>query len=193
MSEAPKRKLKLMFNAVEGTGHLMATLGLAQIMAGNGHECVFAINESLTKTVEKFGFRALPLKQETESNKSEGKFALSENPAADFAKQLQDSGLLSNQTPFEKLLAFTKNTGFMDGLTTLLIAFNPQIESILEEEKPDIWLHDHFMVPPAIYKSKIAWVMIGSASPLMFYDSPLLPPAGSGKSHLWNSIVIHSK
>ena len=179
----PRKKLKLMMHAMEGTGHLNACLGLAQSLAKNGHDIVFAVNESLTKTVEKFGFRVLPLKQITEDNSGEDQFTLSENPAKDFAKTIQESGFFSNKPSLEKMNLFkdNQNNNFMDGLTKLMIAFNPQIEKLLEEEKPDAWIHDHFLVPPAVSRSKIPWVLICSAAPLMYLNSELLPPPGSGK------------
>ena len=87
------KKFKFMFYCVEGTGHLNACIGFAQILTERGHETVFAINESWEPIVKKFGFRVLPLKQET----VESDFKLSENPAKDFARMFQDVGLLTNK------------------------------------------------------------------------------------------------
>ena len=178
-----EKKLKLMLNAVEGTGHFNACIGFAQILQQRGHEIVFAINETLVSKVESFGFRALPLKQVDENAEKKNDFKFSDNPAKDFAQKLKDTGFLSNKSPIEKVQAFKDEDedGFIHGLTKLCIAFNPQIEKFLEDEKPDAWIHDHFLIPPAVIRSKIPWMVICSAAPLMFFKSDILPPHDSGE------------
>ena len=178
-----EKKLKLMLHAMEGTGHLNACIGFGQILQQRGHEIVFAINETLVSKVESFGFRALPLKQVDENAEKKNDFKLSDNPAKDFAQKLKDSGLFSNKTPIEKMQAFKDEdeNGFMNGLKKLCIAFNPQIQKFLEDEKPDGWIHDHFLIPPAVFQSKIPWMVLCSAAPLMLYKSDELPPQGSGE------------
>ena len=175
------KKLKLIFNSFEGTGHFNAALGLAQILAKRGHEIVFVINESLAKQIESYGFRVIPLKQITDDNAE--KFSFSDNPAKDFGKSLDDTGIFSNKTSLEKENAFQELevNEFLEGWKSLMIAFNPQIEKILQDEKPDAWLHDQFLIPPVLKKSKIPWFCICSAAPLSYYDSPTLPPHGSGE------------
>lgn len=178
-----ERKLKVMFHAMEGTGHFNACIGFGQILQKRGHEIIFAINETLVSKVESFGFRALPLKQIDENADKKEDYKLSENPAKDFAQKLKDAGLLSNKTALEKIAALKDDDddNFMEVLKKLCIVFNPQIERFLEQEKPDVWIHDHFMILPAVLKSKIPWMVVCSGAPLMYYQSKILPPQTSGK------------
>ena len=177
-----QKKLKLMLHSLEGTGHLHACIGFGQILRQRGHEVIFAINEALVSKVETFGFRVLSLKQVDENAKEKNDFTFSENPAKDVGEKLKEAGLFSNKTPLEKMEFFNQDgeDSFFHGIKKLSVAFNPQIEKYLEEEKPDAWLHDHFLVPPAVLKAEIPWMIICSAGPLMYYNELTLPPECSG-------------
>ena len=173
--------MKFMFHSIEGTGHLNACIGFAQVLKERGHDIVFVINETLTKNVENFGYRVLPLKQAVPEN-NEG-YKLSSNPAEDFAKKMKESGLFSNQSPLQKLVSFRENnkkSNMMAGMMQLMTGFNTQIEKYLQQEQPDAWIHDQFIVFPAVYKANIPWILICSAAPLQYYNSQQLPPFGSG-------------
>ena len=115
-------KLKVMFHAADATGPVNAAIGFAQILAERGHDIVFVLSESSAKQAEKFGFRILPLKQEAESNEGEDGFKLSDNPAADFAKILEQTGMFSHKSSLQKYKdSFNEeNSSVMDGMVCLL-------------------------------------------------------------------------
>ena len=183
MSEENVKKLKLMFHAIEATGHSNAAIGFAQILAARGHEIVFVMNETMYDHFAKYGFRVLSLKQNSGNNVGENKFELDENPAKQFAKSLEESGMFSNKNSMKKMESFysEEQKPMMDGMIKLAIAFSPQIEAYLEQEKPDVFVQDHFILPPSVHVSKIPWVLLCSSNPIWYYESLELPPPGSGK------------
>ncbi|KAJ6220734.1 hypothetical protein RDWZM_006546 [Blomia tropicalis] len=60
--------------------------------------------------------------------------------------------------------------------------FEPQVEEAIKREQPDLIMLDNFVIQPAIIKSKIPWMIIMSANPLILHRSNDLPPPTSGYS-----------
>lgn len=147
-------------------------------MAQNGHEIVFIVNETIQKSVEKFGFRVIALK---ESSKEENTFRNTDDPAKDFAAFLDKSGLFTNKSAIEKMAFMQDENDMVQGTLKTMFDFYPQIERALDEEQVDAYLYDHVIVPRALLEPRrISWMMLCSASPLLYYCSDLLPPGGSG-------------
>ncbi|XP_017492347.1 PREDICTED: uncharacterized UDP-glucosyltransferase YojK-like, partial [Rhagoletis zephyria] len=79
-------------------------------------------------------------------------------------------------------LAGKKDESFVVKLYESTRDFNPQIQRAMDEHKPDLFILDHFIVPPALPKSGIPWLYLFSGSPTAILDSPDLPPFTSGYS-----------
>src|SRR5699024_5281483 len=95
------------------------------------------------------------------------------------AQQLLDSGMLSGANSLEKLKLMEK-ADFLEDMLQRAIAFDPQIEVAIAEQRPDLIILDHFLISPAIRRSKIPYVQIFSGNPIMIINSPKLPPPASG-------------
>lgn len=44
--QPPKKKLKILFHAMDGTGHLNACVGVAEALTKRGHSVLFLVNEA---------------------------------------------------------------------------------------------------------------------------------------------------
>lgn len=181
------KRLKILFFALDGIGHLSASVGLAQALASREHRVFFLQNEAFKGQFSKYGFEEIflknakdnePLKQETEEPKK--------NLMKETAQQLLASGYLGPKSSLEKMRDQTppEDGELMPALVQSMAEFDPQIESIIELEKPDLLVLDHVIVPPSIQKADIPWVYSWSANPIVVYHSDKLPPFGSGKSML---------
>ncbi|KAI2797952.1 hypothetical protein BLOT_013861 [Blomia tropicalis] len=176
--------MKILFFAVDAAGHLNACVGLAQALVERGHKVKFLLNESFKGQFGKFGFDEMLLKPAPMPN-FEGKEKKTDeppvNPIKVMAEMLLKSGFLSSKTPLEKM---KENKKFGDEFLTRiydgLVHFNPQIEEIIKNEKPDLLIVDHFIVPPCFPKSGIPWMFLFSGNPLNLYRSTKLPPFGGG-------------
>src|SRR5699024_10966992 len=69
---------------------------------------------------------------------------------------------------------------FLKSIYDGVVQFNPQIAKHIETEKPDLFIIDHFMVPPALPLSGVPWIFLFSGNPLSLYKSDKLPPFGGG-------------
>lgn len=63
-------------------------------------------------------------------------------------------------------------------------ALNERLEAIINQDRPDAFLVDAFVVPPAILKADLPWMFLCSAQPLCIlprsYADGRLPPYGAG-------------
>jgi len=171
------KKLKIMCHALDATGHIMPTMGMAQSLQARGHEIIFLVNEAIADLVRSFGFPNVQTLRVTNPHN------FSDNPGRDIGRMLIETGYLSDKSSLEKLplLVCDKEKNFLDTCFRVLADFNPQIEEAIERERPDVFIIDHMYFPPALGKFNLPWVFTLSAQPLTLYDSPDLPPTFSGE------------
>lgn len=175
--------MKIFFHAVDGAGHMNALAGLAQALIKRGHICYVLLNKSFAGKYVEFGFKEILLESKAPVQAKPQEHSKTENPIKVMAKMILESGLLNDLPPLEKLKNSDKNEEkFMDQLLETVVSFNPQIENAIEREKPDLFVLDHFFIPPAILKASIPWIYVFSGNPLFLLDSPNLPPGGTGYS-----------
>ena len=103
------------------------------------------------------------------------------NPIKAMAEQLIKTGLLSSKSPLEKLKGNTNPENFIISIYETIKEFNPQIADAIKREAPDVFILDHFFIPPAIPQSDVPWLFLFSGNPIHLYNSDKLPPFGSGK------------
>ncbi|KAH9497176.1 hypothetical protein DERF_013180 [Dermatophagoides farinae] len=179
--------LKIFFMAVDGVGHINACIGLAQPLIKRGHEVIFLTNEFFSGTYEKFGFKEIVLKSAKVKQimNKEGNQKAEEHPTkamASVLKKFRDDGTLSGKPSIEKLQDFKPggDNEFANLMYESVKEQNPQLITLIDEEKPDLIIMDQFIVPPCVAYGKIPWAFLCSACPRFLYDSDDIPPMCSG-------------
>lgn len=115
------------------------------------------------------------------------------NPVKAFAKMILNMGLLNEKTPLERMKELSENRAkgndkdeqFAKSLYESTVDFNPQIKRAIEERKPDLFILDHFLVPPCLPESGMPWLYLFSGNPIAIYSSITkdLPPFATGNLH----------
>lgn len=148
---------------------------MAEALAARGHLISFLINEGFSGQFSKDGHEEVLLRRQQRLPPKSG------NPVKVVAGILKKH-LLNGKSSLQKMLDHQRpeEDDFMKGLLEKMIDFDPQIEQAIKSLQPDVIIIDHFLLPPAIAKSKIPWVFLFSGNPLPIYQSSFLPPYGSG-------------
>lgn len=143
----------------------------------------------------KYGFEELTLerakKEGEDKGKGKGGNGPSEeqvNPVKAFAKMILKSGMLNDKTPLERVKEMAekrakgddKDQEFIKSLYESTVDFNPQIKRAIEERKPDLFILDHFLIPPCLPESGVPWLYLFSGNPIAIYGSKDLPPFTTG-------------
>ncbi|KAH9400338.1 hypothetical protein TYRP_001903 [Tyrophagus putrescentiae] len=189
------KKLKIFIHSMDGTGnffstiqkstgHINACVGLAEALVKRGHSVLFLLNSAHKGNFAKFGFDEYLLERAKSTSQNEPPSTEQVNPVKVFAQIMIKSGMFSDKSPMERMrdLAGKKDESFVVKLYESTRDFNPQIQRAMDEHKPDLFILDHFIVPPALPKSGIPWLYLFSGSPTAILDSPDLPPFTSGYS-----------
>lgn len=188
MSSQPKKILKIFFMPMDGVGHINACVGMAQALAKRGHQIYFLSNPMFAGTYEKHGFKEIVLqsdvKQKMLETTNDEKSDKKAHPIKAFVPMLQkwrESGMLSGKSSFEKLKVFDpEEDHFLGKIYEELKEVHPKIVELIEQEKPDLIIVDHFLVPPCIAYGKTPWAFLFSGNPLFILEHPDLPPITSG-------------
>lgn len=148
-------------------------IGLAQTLATRGHHITFITVEAFTGYFDKFGFDeiVLPTVKTKDSVKC-------------MSEELLASGLLLNKSPLEKALMWTASgpaSKTLEEKYNQALEYHHHLDRIINVDKPDVIVLDHYFVLPCVLHSAIPWVAVTSASSLCVFDSPNLPPFLSGK------------
>ncbi len=185
---------------------MAATVGLGQALASRGHRIFFLLNENFEEQFSQYGTQftlvllrnnnnnqsATKEKEEEEEEKEttdEDKKKKKTNMLALMAQSLKENGMLCAGTPLEKMrkqMAVATDdddaTSFSEIILRTMVNFDGQIEAALEREKPDLFVLDNFLVPPALQRrhASLPWVLSVSAQPLCIFSHPNLPPFGGG-------------
>ena len=134
--------------------------------------------------ISSFGFEEILLIDKPKSPPKDGEKppTSDENPIKVVAKQILESGMLSDMSSLEKI-KMMKNSNFIEDMYERSVIFNPQIEEQIRLRKFDLIVLDHFTIPPAVYQAGVPYVIIFSGNPVCILNSKDLPPPCSGK--LW--------
>ena len=195
------RKLKIFIHAMDGSGHMNACVGVAQALVKRGHKVSFLLNAAFAGQFAKFGFDEVVLHRTPAEGNNDQKNEERKNPVKVFAKMIKEMGLLGPATPLERIKEKKKESDkvFSENLRQTTREFNPQIQAAIERDQPDLIILDHFLIPPAVPKSGIPWLLLFSGNPLAIFNSENLPPFSSGYSvansdrELWQEFLEYAR
>ena len=173
-----RKKLRIFFYSIEATGHLNATIGIAQALQNRGHEVLFFISPNTAQSVAKFNIPIYELKSSISPEED------AKNTAKMIAEVFIKSGGISGKPSIEKLFMWTdlSENSILRKIQNCCYEFNDQIEAEIIKNKPDCFILDHSYFQPFIGKYNIPWISILSTDPIFLYDGPNHPPALSGYS-----------
>lgn len=185
---ANKKKLNIYAYAIEGLGHMLATVGALQPLLARGHSVTFLTAEAKFKdTYEKYGFKVILIDLPKPEESSVEPTAQAENPIKKLAAGLIDTGFLG-PTPLLEKMRFQMDNGIniFEGIFGAMPELNKQMEVIINRDKPDAFVVDSFVIPPAVLMANLPWIFSCSAQPLCVlprsYSEGKLPPYGNGKT-----------
>lgn len=136
---------------------------MAQQLYNHGHRIIFALKPSWEGRLRKFGFHEEILQLENADDK-------------EYANQVNSMGFFSDKSPYEKLKMYAHlGNHFVKGA----IENEPLLEAAIKRIKPDVIMVS-FLFMPCILKSKIPWVNIMPANPLLGMRQDNTPPPWSG-------------
>lgn len=195
-SSSSQRKLQIYAYAVEGMGHVLGCVGALQPLLARGHEVTFIATEAKFRdTYERFGYRTIMIDlpkppppsaaKPEQSSSTESDAPPAEHPMKQVAQGLLSSGFLGPLPILEKMKdQLAKGINIFAESFASMPALNEQLEAILSRDRPDAFVVDAFVVPPAILKADLPWIFLCSAQPLCIlpraYSNGKLPPYGAG-------------
>lgn len=167
------------------SGHINATLGLANILKDRGHRVIFATEKSWQGKFLRFGYEEV-IYTEKDPNVEE----LSPNAFwVDVIKKLSPAFKLD---PIDSMIKMDEQIygPFVDTVKYS----DSEIQRILEEIKPDLIIQDNYLTHPSIVTSGIPWIFLMTANPLMLPGGEgRCPPATSGykttDKSKWNTFL----
>lgn len=163
------KSLTVLFNPVDGVGHVNSCIGLAEVLQSRGHKIVFVVGKGYEGKLAHYGF----IEELIENKEEEGK------PGEAGASHLLEDGLLSEATSLEKL-KLLQNNDFFSKLVDRVLDVEPRMKEIVAKHKPDVIIIDHFVGSPTLVYSGKPWVFLFSGNPLFVIDDERTPPKASG-------------
>ncbi|XP_054152693.1 uncharacterized protein LOC128951470 [Oppia nitens] len=173
-----KTRKTALFSVIAGVGHMNASIAIGQRLLDSGHyRVVFVINfHDLWKDkLQVYGFEEVIIGEAADKpNDTKGT-----DPTKRAAKLLE-LGLFEDKSPLDMMI--TSETNILNRLEAIK-QLDQQLETVIQDIKPDIILMDQFFCLPSAELSGIPLVWIWSASPLFLNDDDhRLQPASSGYS-----------
>ncbi|XP_027205156.2 NDP-glycosyltransferase YjiC-like [Dermatophagoides pteronyssinus] len=184
-----KKSLKIFIYTSDGVGHINACVGLGQaLIKYGGHRIYFICSTTFAGTFKQYGFEeiVMTMKQQADESNENAEQDRQIHPLLAMkmrVKKLQETGLLSDRKPIEKLDCFSSNEEDSIGnhMFNESVEHHQQIVDAVERERPDLIIVDHFIVDPFILYEKIPWAFSWSGNPtFMFSNHPDIPPPCSG-------------
>ncbi|XP_054154041.1 NDP-glycosyltransferase YjiC-like [Oppia nitens] len=176
-----KTQKTALFSVLAGVGHVNACIALGQRLLDSGnYRVVFAVNEQWKGKLLVYGFEEIIAEvDKPDDSDDDDNNKKNSNPAKHFASRLLDTGLFEDKSPVEVLITVeTKILNKLDPVKHL----DKQLETVIQDIKPDVILLDQFYCLPSAELSGIPLVWIWSAGPLFINDDDRLPPSQSGYS-----------
>ncbi|CAG2112340.1 unnamed protein product [Medioppia subpectinata] len=174
MSNASQRKLTVLFAPTDGWGHINACQGMADGLRERDHRAIFAVAAKFAPKLHASGYEV-----ELLTVTAEGQLP---TPGAD-ANQGENNFVARNLDVFKTsainvVEMYVKL--FADRLCSKLRDRDPLFREIIGRLRPDVIVVDTYISSPYIVYSGVPWVWLYSASPLMMFNDPRLPPAWLG-------------
>ncbi|XP_054163835.1 NDP-glycosyltransferase YjiC-like [Oppia nitens] len=170
------KKLTILFETLDGVGHVNACIGLAQVLQKRGHRIVFVIEKTYKGKLTEFGFEEEIIDDnEVDVTQTQP----TKRPGEDAAQKMLKSGIFSGKSSVEKLKMFQKSPLF-GMMIEKARKDNSKFAGVVAKLNPDVIIIDDFIGRPALIHSGKPWVSVFSGSPLFSIDDERTPPLGSG-------------
>ena len=102
------------------------------------------------------------------------------SPIKEHAELILNADMLSNKSPLERLQDNRGMVEFVAKISDYIVNSHATLVAAIDRIRPDLFVVDNFLVPPAILRADIPWIFLCSSNPLLILESPNLPPSGSG-------------
>lgn len=174
-----KRKT-ILFAPLDSLGHINSLVSIANHLKSQNHRTVFLFLEPIVNNLKENGHEVYDsttpdLVESVGNDAAQDKW----NEVIKACAPNWQSGDVIKNLEEEMVLGFG---AMIDDIKK----YNSNIEKKLQLIKPDILVIDHYFGIPALFKSKIPFVRIFSASPLALHNSPDLPQAWLGLPTKWD-------
>ncbi|XP_054152667.1 NDP-glycosyltransferase YjiC-like [Oppia nitens] len=163
------KKLKVLFMPIDGTGHVNASIALAQVLIKAGHECTFGICDQWRGKLEPYRIREILWSMNDRQNADE-------SAAKYWGLYLKEKGILGPVSPLEKAVIILKE---QKSVNKTQQEIDDKVEQTISQVRPDIIILDQ-MSSLIVKKSGIPWVLVCSCNPLTSIRDDRTPPAFSG-------------
>lgn len=161
-------------------GHLNACTGIAKVLKSRGNRIVFAINESWSGKLVKYGFEEELIKDPTRDS--------NEDMSLYWAKFFLKGEALLALEPINRF----KSSGFFAHVIERAQMFEPAIEDIIRRCNPDVIVTDHVITILSVINSGKPWIMCCSNNILFYIDHENTPPFSSGNTSNYSQIILYS-
>ncbi|XP_054153075.1 NDP-glycosyltransferase YjiC-like [Oppia nitens] len=173
------KKLTILFESLDGVGHVNACIGLAQVLQKRGHRIVFAIEKTYKGKLSEFGFEEQIIDDNEDKIVKSKTQSPIKRPGEDGAEKMLKSGIFSGKSSLEKLKLIQKSPLFAMMIEKAK-KDNTMFAEVVDKLNPDVIIIDDFIGRPALIHSGRPWVSVFSGSPLFSIDDDKTPPFGSG-------------
>ena len=162
-------KLTILFAPTDAVGHVNSCIGLGECLRDRGHKIVFVIDQTWEGKLTSYGFTEEIIENED---------LKCMKPGENGANILLKTGLLSWISPKEKIEIMSKRDQKVMVDTSL--RNEPKLKSIIDRQRPDIYIIDNFIGSPTLIYSDKPWVLLFSGNPLFVINDERTPPKCSG-------------
>lgn len=175
-----KKRRTVLFAPLDSLGHINSLISIANHLKAQGHRTVFLFMEPIQNKLKEAGHEVYDATTDD----------LSESKDSDTAQDKWNEVILACREIWKtgdviKNLEEECEKGFGVMIEDIK-KYNPNIEKKLALIGPDILVLDHYFGIPALFKDKLPWVRIFSASPLSLHNEPDLPQAWLGLPTNWD-------
>ena len=165
MSKCMCKKLTIFFAPLDGHGHVNACLGVAQVLQARGHRIIFALDRSFKGKLTPLGIQE--------------EIYVTKLPGVDEDEEFWPNYIAKYKMTFQggsfyKLENFSVKANVT--MADTIKSREDQYKEMIERIKPDLIVIDNYFCSPAQTNSGIPWVRLFSASPLLAFYDPRVPP-----------------
>lgn len=174
-----KRKT-IIFAPLDSMGHINSLVSIANHLKSQNHRTIFLFLEPIVNDLKKHGHEVY------DSTTPDLVESIGDDTAQDkWNAVIKATAPIWQSGDVIKNLEEEMDLGF-GAMVDDIKKYNGNIEKKLELLKPDILIVDHYFGIPALFKAKVPFVRVYSASPLALHNNPDLPQAWLGLPTKWD-------
>lgn len=164
-----RKRKTVLFAPLDSLGHINSLISIANYLKQHNHRTVFLFIEPIENKLKEHGHEVYDsttpdLTESIPNDTAQDKW----NEIIQACSEVWATGDILKNHENEMLKGFGT---MIDDIKK----YNGNIEKKLELIKPDILVIDHYFGIPALFKSKLPFIRIYSASPLALHNTPELP------------------